>query len=72
MGTLTAMPRLKGTGLLMPTNSFWQQIKLCWSGASASSANPVPWAARAGTEVKYNGEDYLLLSARDVLAIVEK
>ncbi|MDP2013969.1 MAG: co-chaperone GroES, partial [Actinomycetota bacterium] len=25
-----------------------------------------------GTEVKYNGEDYLLLSARDILAIVEK
>ena len=25
-----------------------------------------------GTEVKYNGEEYLLLSARDVLAIVEK
>ena len=25
-----------------------------------------------GTEVKYNGEEYLLLSARDVLAIVVK
>ena len=25
-----------------------------------------------GTEVKYNGEEYLILSARDVLAIVEK
>ena len=25
-----------------------------------------------GTEVKYNGEEYLVLSARDVLAIVEK
>ena len=25
-----------------------------------------------GTEVKYNNEDYLVLSARDVLAIVEK
>ncbi|SER81009.1 chaperonin GroES [Propionibacterium cyclohexanicum] len=25
-----------------------------------------------GTEVKYNGEDYLLLNARDVLAVVEK
>ena len=25
-----------------------------------------------GTEIKYNGEEYLLLSARDVLAIVEK
>jgi chaperonin GroES len=25
-----------------------------------------------GTEVKYSGEDFLILSARDVLAIVEK
>ncbi|MFT8395411.1 co-chaperone GroES [Propionibacterium sp.] len=25
-----------------------------------------------GTEVKYNGEDYLLLNARDILAVVEK
>jgi chaperonin GroES len=25
-----------------------------------------------GTEVKYDGQEYLLLSARDVLAIVEK
>ena len=25
-----------------------------------------------GTEVKYDGEDYLLLNARDILAVVEK
>lgn len=25
-----------------------------------------------GTEIKYNGEEYLILSARDILAIVEK
>ena len=25
-----------------------------------------------GTEVKYNNEDYLVLSARDVLAVIEK
>ena len=25
-----------------------------------------------GTEVKYNGQEYLLLGARDILAIVEK
>ncbi|MBZ8176775.1 co-chaperone GroES [Corynebacterium poyangense] len=24
-----------------------------------------------GTEIKYNGQDYLILSARDILAIVE-
>ena len=25
-----------------------------------------------GTEIKFEGEDYLILSARDVLAVVEK
>src|SRR5699024_5261547 len=25
-----------------------------------------------GTELKYNGEEYLLLSARDLLAVIEK
>ena len=25
-----------------------------------------------GTEVKYNGEEYLVLPARDVLAVIEK
>ncbi|MBV8291099.1 MAG: co-chaperone GroES, partial [Mycobacterium sp.] len=25
-----------------------------------------------GTEIKYNGEEYLILSARDVLAVVNK
>jgi chaperonin GroES len=25
-----------------------------------------------GTEIKFDGEDYLILSARDVLAVVEK
>ena len=25
-----------------------------------------------GTEVKYNNEDYLVLSARDVLAVIQK
>jgi chaperonin GroES len=32
----------------------------------------VLYSKYGGTEVKYNGEDYLVLSARDVLAIVEK
>ena len=32
----------------------------------------VVYSKYGGTEVKYNGEEYLLLSARDVLAIVEK
>ncbi len=32
----------------------------------------VVYSKYGGTEVKYNGEEYLILSARDVLAIVEK
>ncbi|AWN27866.1 MULTISPECIES: co-chaperone GroES [Streptomyces] len=32
----------------------------------------VLYSKYGGTEVKYNNEDYLVLSARDVLAIVEK
>ena len=32
----------------------------------------VIYSKYGGTEVKYGGEEYLILSARDVLAIVEK
>jgi chaperonin GroES len=32
----------------------------------------VIYSKYGGTEVSYNGEDYLILSARDVLAVVEK
>jgi chaperonin GroES len=32
----------------------------------------VVYSKYGGTEVKYNGEEYLILSARDVLAIVTK
>ena len=32
----------------------------------------VIYSKYGGTEVKYAGEDYLLLNARDVLAVVEK
>ncbi|MDQ3629656.1 MAG: co-chaperone GroES [Actinomycetota bacterium] len=32
----------------------------------------VIYSKYGGTEVKYGGEDYLILSARDILAIVEK
>ncbi len=32
----------------------------------------VLYSKYGGTEVKYNGEEYLILSARDVLAIIEK
>jgi len=32
----------------------------------------VLYSKYGGTEVKYDGEEYLVLSARDVLAIIEK
>ena len=32
----------------------------------------VIYSKYGGTEVKYNGEEYLILSARDVLAILDK
>ena len=37
-----------------------------------SVGDKVIYSKYGGTEVKYNNEDYLILSARDVLAIVEK
>jgi chaperonin GroES len=37
-----------------------------------SVGDTVIYSKYGGTEVKYAGEDYLVLSARDVLAIVEK
>ena len=32
----------------------------------------VIYSKYGGTEVKYNGEEYLILSARDILAVIEK
>jgi chaperonin GroES len=32
----------------------------------------VLYSKYGGTEVKYSGEEYLILSARDVLAVIEK
>jgi chaperonin GroES len=37
-----------------------------------AEGDTVVYSKYGGTEIKYNGEDYLILSARDVLAIVEK
>ena len=37
-----------------------------------SEGDVVIYSKYGGTEVKYRGEEYLILSARDVLAIVEK
>ena len=37
-----------------------------------STGDVVVFSKYGGTEVKYNGEEYLILSARDVLAVVDK
>ena len=37
-----------------------------------SEGDTVVYSKYGGTEIKYNNEEYLILSARDVLAIVEK
>ncbi|HEX6918952.1 MAG TPA: co-chaperone GroES [Actinomycetes bacterium] len=37
-----------------------------------SVGDTVIYSKYGGTEVKYNGEEYLVLSARDVLAVIEK
>ncbi len=36
-----------------------------------SVGDKVIYSKYGGTEVKYNGEEYLILSARDVLAVIE-
>ena len=36
-----------------------------------SVGDKVIYSKYGGTEVKYNGEEYLVLSARDVLAVIE-
>ena len=37
-----------------------------------SKGDVVIYSKYGGTEIKYNGEEYLILSARDVLAVVSK
>jgi chaperonin GroES len=37
-----------------------------------SEGDVVVYSKYGGTEIKYNGEEYLILSARDVLAVVDK
>jgi len=37
-----------------------------------SKGDTVIYSKYGGSEIKYNGEEYLILSARDVLAVVSK
>ncbi|MGH3423902.1 MAG: co-chaperone GroES [Nocardioidaceae bacterium] len=37
-----------------------------------SAGDKVIFSKYGGTEVKYDGQDFLILSARDILAVIEK
>ena len=39
---------------------------------SVNEGDTVVFSKYGGTELKYNGEEYLLLSSRDLLAVIEK
>ena len=41
-------------------------------GEVISVGDIVVFSKYGGTEVKYDGQEYLILSARDVLAVIEK
>ncbi|MGL6235255.1 MAG: co-chaperone GroES [Segniliparus sp.] len=36
------------------------------------AGDTVIYSKYGGTEIKYNGKEYLILSARDILAVIEK
>jgi len=42
------------------------------SPLDVAEGDVVVYSKYGGTEVKYNGEEYLILSARDILAVVSK
>ena len=62
-GTTTATVLAVGPGRFEDGNRVPLDVKV---------GDKVLYSKYGGTEVKYNGEDYLVLSARDVLAIIEK
>ena len=51
---------------------FGTEAQVSEVGSVLSVGDIVLYSKYGGTEVKYNGEEYLVLSDRDVLAIVEK
>ena len=74
------------SGLVIPDTAKEKpqegEVKAIGPGRIDDNGNRVPldvkvgdkviYSKYGGTEVKYAGEEYLILSARDVLAIVEK
>jgi chaperonin GroES len=41
-------------------------------GVDVAEGDVVIFSKYGGTEVKYDGKEYLLLNARDILAVVDK
>jgi chaperonin GroES len=74
------------SGLVIPDTAKEKpqegEVKAIGPGRIDDNGNRVPldvnvgdkviYSKYGGTEVKYGGEEYLILSARDVLAIVER
>ena len=74
------------SGLVIPDTAKEKpqegEVKAIGPGRIDDNGNRVPldvkvgdkviYSKYGGTEVRYNGEEYLILSARDVLAVVEK
>ena len=60
----------------LPLSPFSRKVRLALGEKriplDISVGDVVLYSKYGGTEVKYDGEDYLILSARDILAIVEK
>ena len=50
----------------------WSDDKGAHAALDIKVGDTVLYSKYGGTEVKYSGEEFLILSARDVLAIIEK
>ena len=82
----TAAEEVTASGLVIPDTAKEKpqegKVMAVGPGRVDDSGNRIPvdvkegdlviFSKYGGTEVKYNGEDFLVLPARDVLAVVEK
>lgn len=50
----------------------WDEKAQKFIPLAVSEGDVILYSKYGGTEIKYNGEEYLILAARDLLAVVEK
>lgn len=50
----------------------WDSESQKYIPLDVKEGDTVLYSKYGGTEIKYNGEEYLILSSRDLLAVVEK